>query len=468
MSIIASLRKRLFKSSNTNSFIHETAEEISSAALYGSQCQDGLLETEAIRRTLAVIEFTPTGIVTNANEHFLAATGYQLEEIVDKHHRQFMFDADADSDDYRQFWDRLGRGQPCSGEFRRRRKDGSEIWIQASYFPVLNSTGQLKKIVKYAADITDKKHASLGDAACLRAINGAQAVIEFDGDGIILNANKIFCHATGYPLNELVGKHHRMFVPANERGSDQYASFWRRLNSGEGFTGQCRRLGKAGNEIWLEASYNPIQQPDGSWRIIKFATDITQQFHLEKQIGEATGALASSVEQMVDTIDTISTDVRETATKAESTVSKADATSTTVNRLKENSRVIEKVVELIQDLADQTNLLALNATIEAARAGEAGRGFAVVASEVKQLAHQTSDATKEIENSVREIQASVAEAAQSSAIINVDISDVNHRMSSIASAVEQQSTTMSQLSDIARQLRAGVSSHRAEDFAKSI
>lgn len=411
------------------------------------------MEASAVRRTLAVIEFNIDGIVIDANENFLNATGYRLDEIVGNHHRQFMFAEEADTADYRLFWQELGTGSFRSGEFRRRRKDGSEIWIQASYFPIKNERGETVRVVKYAADITAAKHESLVNQARLDAINHAQAVIEFDENGIIQTANENFLNATGYRLEEIRGQHHRIFMREDQRHSPEYKEFWRRLGSGERLSGQYQRVTKSGQDLWLDASYNAIRQGDGRLRIVKFATDITQQFQLKASILETGTSVASSVDQMVKTIDEISCNVRETASLASDTEVNAQQTRSSVDRLKVSGHAIENVVGLIQDLADQTNLLALNATIEAARAGQAGLGFAVVASEVKELARQTGEATRKIEVSVGEIQKCVAEAVGSSDTINSGIGNVNQRIVAISAAVEEQSETMRHLSDVAGRLR---------------
>lgn len=430
-----------------------SAAPIAVASVTAPTLSPAEMESLAVRRTLAVIEFEPDGTVIDANEHFLAATGCRLDEIVGNHHRQFMFPEDAKTEAYRQFWIGLAKGNFHSGEFRRRRKDGSEIWIQASYFPIKNEAGQVVRVVKYAADITEIKHQSIANEARLNAIDRAQAVIEFESDGTIVSANDNFLRTTGYRLEEIQGKHHQIFVTDEYRESKEYASFWRRLSSGESFNGQYQRVTKNGDEIWLDASYNAIKKSDGSVRIVKFATDITRQHQLQKSIVHTGGSVASTVEQMIHTIDQISSNLRETSSLASTTEVNARQTRSSVDRLQVSSQAIESVVGLIQDLADQTNLLALNATIEAARAGEAGLGFAVVASEVKELARQTGGATRKIEGLVAEIQKCVAEAVDCSDTINSGIGDVNQRMAAIAAAVEEQSTTMQHLSSVANDLR---------------
>lgn len=410
-------------------------------------------ECKAVRDSIAVIEFDPNGTIRNANEAFSRATGYRLDEIVGQHHRMFMFAEDASTETYRQFWQRLKAGEFFNGEFRRQRKNGSELWIQANYFAVRNDLGVVDGVVKYAMDITKAKHNAFADAATLAAVNESYAAIQFDLDGMIKTANENFVKTMGYSIEEIVGNHHRMFVAPEQRNSDEYQQFWARLKNGESFRGRFERVTKDGRPIWLQGFYTPVQTGDGQKRIVKFAIDVTEQMTLQQRVEETGAAVATTVDQMKSTIADISRDAKETADVASATEQGAKATRASVDQLRITSEAIGKVVELIQDLADQTNLLALNATIEAARAGEAGRGFAVVASEVKDLARQTGDATLDIERSVREIQECVAKAVNESEGITTGISDVSQRVNSIATAVEQQRVTVDTLGGFADDLR---------------
>lgn len=403
----------------------------------------------------AVIRFHPDGTIIDANPPFCDAVGYRLEEIAGQHHRIFVHPEYARSPEYRQFWDDLARGKAQVAEFRRFRKSGEEIWIQAAYAPVFDEAGRVVRIVKYAMDITEKKVAANITAAKLEAIRRSQAVVEFQMDGTILTANDHFLTTVGYSLHEIQGKHHRLFVDAAERDSAEYQEFWRSLARGEYAAGQFKRVRKDGREIWLQATYNPILDTDGKpIRVVQFANDITEQVTLKQRATEVGDVLAESTEQMSTTITEISQNVNSTAELASATKGMADATSQAVEQLEENSRMIEKVVDVIRNLAEQTNLLALNATIESARAGEAGRSFAVVASEVKDLANQTADATQNIEQSVTEIKNSIAGAVDSTQSITMSVADVNEKMTMIAAAVEEQSVTMQSLNGTANQLRS--------------
>ena len=288
----------------------------------------------------------------------------------------------------------------------------------------------------------------------LEAISRSQAVIEFELDGTIVHANDNFLAALGYDLDEIVGRHHRIFVDSEERESEQYRQFWKSLAEGTHSNGQFKRIRKDGSEIWIQAMYFPVLEANGvPTKVVKFASDITQQVVLQKTTSIAGSAVSESIDQMVHTISEISGHVNHTAKLASETESAVEDTASSVERLDESSRIIEKIVELIRNLAEQTNLLALNATIESARAGDYGKGFAVVANEVKELAKQTSEATQNIDKSVSQIRELVAESVSSTDRVSESIKSVTESMTSIASAVEEQSATMNALNDTAAELR---------------
>jgi methyl-accepting chemotaxis protein len=243
-----------------------------------SNRNDALAQLAALHASQAVIEFDLDGKIITANENFLRPMGYSLAEVVGQHHRIFVDPVDANSVEYREFWARLNRGEFQAAEFRRLAKGGREIWIEASYNPVLDRDGKPYKVVKFATDITAKKINNMESAGKVQAIGRSQAVIEFNLDGTIVFANENFLSAMGYALAEVAGQHHRMFVDSAERESGAYRDFWARLNRGEFQSGEYKRFGKGGKEIWILASYNPILDEKGKpFKIVKFATDITQQ-----------------------------------------------------------------------------------------------------------------------------------------------------------------------------------------------
>lgn len=232
----------------------------------------------AIGRSQADIEFNLDGTVITANDNFLGALGYSIEEVQGKHHRMFVDPTYGQSTDYKQFWESLNRGEFKAGEFNRFTKGGKEIWIQASYNPIFDVNGKPIKVVKYASDITAQKLASADYAGHIAAISRSQAVIEFNLDGTIIKANENFLQAVGYGLDEVKGKHHRIFVDPAYGQSAEYRAFWESLGRGEFQSAEYKRFGKGAREIWIQASYNPIFDASGKpFKVVKYAADITQQ-----------------------------------------------------------------------------------------------------------------------------------------------------------------------------------------------
>jgi methyl-accepting chemotaxis protein len=234
-------------------------------------------ELAAINRSQAMIEFALDGTIITANDIFLRTMGYTLGEIVGKHHSLFVPKAERDSAAYQQFWAELRRGEYRTATFKRLGKDGNEIWLQATYNPILDSAGKPVKVIKIAADVTQARMQTADASGQVEAIRRSQAVIEFALDGTILTANDKFLHAMGYTLAEVEGRHHSMFVPAAERDSPAYREFWAALGRGEYRAAEFKRLAKGAREVWLQASYNPIFDLDGKpFKVVKFGADITQ------------------------------------------------------------------------------------------------------------------------------------------------------------------------------------------------
>ncbi len=237
---------------------------------------DGMLA--AINKVQAVIEFDTNGVILHANANFLNAMGYTLEEIVGKHHSMFVEPAYRASPEYKAFWEKLARGEFDANEYKRLGKDGKEIWIQASYNPILDNSGKPIKVVKFATDITAQKLKNADFEGQIAAINKAQAVIEFSLDGKIRRANENFLKTLGYTMDEVRDQHHSMFVEPVYRASPEYKAFWEKLGRGEYDAGQYKRIGKGGKEVWIQASYNPIVDANGKpFKVVKYATDVTEQ-----------------------------------------------------------------------------------------------------------------------------------------------------------------------------------------------
>ena len=235
-------------------------------------------QISAIDKAQAVISFSLDGRVLEANANFLKAMGYTLDEIRGQHHSTFIDQAYRQSSEYHQFWEKLGRGEYDSGQYKRIAKGGREVWLQASYNPILDINGKPFRVVKYATDITEQKIKAADADGQLAAISKAQAVIEFSLDGRVLHANANFLSVLGYTIDEVRGQHHSMFVDPVYRQSPDYRLFWDKLGRGEYDAAQYKRIAKGGAEVWIQASYNPILDLNGKpWKVVKYATDITEQ-----------------------------------------------------------------------------------------------------------------------------------------------------------------------------------------------
>ncbi|PPQ38386.1 methyl-accepting chemotaxis sensory transducer with Pas/Pac sensor [Rhodoblastus acidophilus] len=445
----------------------------------------------AFDKSQAMIEFSPDGVVLMANDNFLKTLGYARNEIVGRPHSMFVEPSERDGDDYRAFWPAMARGEFKAGEFRRIGKDGREVWIQASYNPVI-SGGKVVKIVKIASDITAAKQRAAETGGQVQALNRVQAVIHFALDGTILDANANFLAAMGYSREEIVGRRHAMFVEEAVAASPDYRKFWSDLAQGEPQKGEFKRIGKGGKEVWLVASYNPIFDANGKiFKVVKFATDITGSYvrrarrertanqvdvelaavaqrivetderaanaaNAAAETSATVHAVAAGAEQLAGSVQEISRQVTAAMHMSSDAVTQAGEADRIVNSLAEAARRIGEITSLISTIATQTNLLALNATIESARAGEAGRGFGVVANEVKALADQTGRATCEIAEHIAEVQSSTRGAVSAIGSIAHTIQNLSEVSSGIAAAVEQQTAVTREIAQNMQVASTGV------------
>jgi len=378
-------------------------------------------QIDAISKSQAVIEFDPNGNIVTANDNFLATVGYALDEIQGKHHRIFVTKQERESEEYRTFWKKLSEGQFYSGEFHRVAKDGSDVWIQATYNPILDMSGNVVKVVKYASNITEQKVRNAYFEGQLAAIGKSQAVIEFNMDGIIQDANENFLNTVGYTLEEIKGKHHSMFVDPAYRASPEYAAFWDALRSGTYSSGEYRRVGKNGKEIFIQATYNPILDHNGKpFRVVKFATDITGRTQAVEEIkhvmtklteGDLTvnidhaldgdfAVLGEAINQFINEMRGTITSINEAVetinvASGEIATGNADLSSRTeqqASSLEETASSMEELtgtVKLNAENAEQANGLAAQASQIASQGGE-------VISEVVDTMTQINDSAQEI------------------------------------------------------------------------
>jgi methyl-accepting chemotaxis protein len=404
----------------------------------------------AIGRSQAVIEFNLDGTIITANQNFLNALGYSLAEIQGKHHSMFVDPATRDSAAYRDFWAKLNRGEYEAAEFKRIGKGGREVWILASYNPILDEKGKPFKVVKFATDVTEAKLSTADLSGQIAAIGKSQAVIEFNMEGTIRTANDNFLHTLGYALPEIQGKHHSMFVQPSECDGAAYREFWAALNRGEYQAAEYKRIGKGGKEVWIQASYNPILDMNGKpFKVVKYATDTTKQVVARMKNEHVRGmmeSVAAGAEELNASVREISEAMTKSKNTASDAVGKVEAADGQAQRLSAAADSMSGIVELIGNITGQINLLALNATIESARAGEAGRGFAVVASEVKSLANQAKQATDRIGQEIASLNGISGDVVTALTEIKHAIQNVSQYVTSTAAAVEEQSTVTNEMS----------------------
>jgi methyl-accepting chemotaxis protein len=374
----------------------------------------------AIGRSQAIIEFSPTGQIITANENFCRLLGYTLSEIKGKNHSLFCETAYVNSEAYRSFWARLGRGEFDATEYKRIGKEGKEVWIQASYNPVM-SGGRVVKVVKIATDITAAKLKAADDAGKLSAISRTQAIIEFTPNGDILTANDGFLTCLGYSLPEIKGKHHSMFCEPGYSASADYRALWQKLASGEPISDEFKRIGKGGKLVWIQASYNPIFNADGKvFKVVKFATDITERVRAVDEIGKGLGALANGdltfrIERaFIPSLEKIRTDFNNAIEKLrqamENVGQNAEAIASGSQQIREASDSLSKRTEqqaaAVEETAAALDEITQTVATSARRAEEAGNLVARTTTGATRSGEVVSNAISamgEIERSAGEI-----------------------------------------------------------------
>lgn len=359
----------------------------------------------AIEKSQAVIEFNLDGTIIRANDNFLGAMGYTLEEIQGKHHRIFMDPADAAAPEYERFWQTLRRGEFQAGEFRRVSKSGEDVYIQASYNPIFDDQGRPVRVVKFASDVTAEKVRNADFESKLDAISKSQAVIEFDLDGTIRVANANFLDALGYTLDEIQGKHHRIFVDPAEANSPVYEQFWAALRRGEYQSGQFRRVGKAGNDVWIQASYNPILDLRGRpYKVVKYALPVNDRIRLQQGVAEILEVVKAAAEgDLTRQIELTGEDA--IGQMADGMRGLLDSLRQTIEPIANNARQLRSASSELLDVASQMGIAADETSKQA---GVASTASEQVSSNVSTVAA----ATEEMGASIRDIARNTSTAAE--------------------------------------------------------
>ena len=406
-----------------------------------ANCTANELEAKvaAVNRSQGVIEFNLDGTVITANSNFLAVVGYTAAEVAGKHHSIFVDPNYANSNDYRQFWERLNRGEFIADKFRRISKSGKEVWLQASYNPLLDANGKPFKVVKFASDITAVELQTRELEAKIAAINRSQGVIEFNLDGTVITANSNFLAVVGYTATEVVGKHHRIFVDSNYANSNEYRLFWDRLNRGEYVADKFRRISKSGKDVWIQASYNPLLDANGKpFKVVKFAADVTAA---EDERRHAEEDRTAKSEQQAHVVDSLGSGLRQLS-DGTLTFRIGEAFPREYEQLRSDFNAAMSKL--------QETLKGVNANADAVRSGASE--LAGASDDLSRRTEQQAASLEETAAALNEITTTVANTAEGAKQANTTVATARNEAEHSGEIVRQAVTAMQQIEDSSRKV----------------
>lgn len=407
--------------------------------------REAIEELSAMKDQVGWVEISPDGNVMTVNDMFLSMIGYSSEEIVGFHHSMMCSTKHIRNLSSAEFWENLENGGLVSGIFEFIKKDGETVYLNGFYLPIIDHMGKLSKIINTVTDITDSHEDLKNNEDIISSINKSMAIIEFTIDGKIIDANANFLKLMKYNIEDIIGKHHKIFC--YDDFYDKNPDFWKKIKSGDHFTGRFERHDSSGSRLWLEASYNPVKNSHGViYKVIKIASDITSRVEAARRIADIAVTTSEETSQITyNANDVLSETVRNSLIINE----QVESASEIGKKLFHSADNIKEIISTISNITDQTNILALNAAIEAARAGESGRGFAVVAGEVRRLAGSTSSATKKITDVIEEN--------------NRLINDMYHQLNEVKKIISSEHEKIADLSRSFMEINSGVN-----EFSKVI
>jgi methyl-accepting chemotaxis protein len=419
---------------------------------FEKQASDYEGQIAAIGKSQAVIAFDMDGKVLSANDNFLSALGYTLEEIQGQHHSVFCEPALVRSPEYKEFWAALNRGEYQAAEYKRIGKGGKEVWIQASYNPILDRNGKPFKVVKYAADITEQKlelARSMARNAKIAAYQDEEVAKVSSVLSAVANGDLTQHYDVAREDDDTAATHNtfsQIATAVNSMARNLHEVFTNLTRNAGQLASTSTELSATATQLASGAEETNAQSTTVAAAAEEMSTNMRNMATATEQMTNNVGSVVTAVNELTSSIGEIAKTAEQAARIADTATTLTKGSNETIGQLGTAAEEIGKVIEVIQDIAEQTNLLALNATIEAARAGEAGKGFAVVATEVKELARQTAGATEDIRNRIQHIQGSTGEAVRSIGEVGEAIRQVNQTSATIASAVEEQSVIAKQIS----------------------